>query len=186
MYVLSAMYRSSVALNDEAMRVSCAAALMRSVDVLERWIACTARDPSLEARAFASVSTISACMDMDGQNGPLQPLRAVVARTACKIFALANGSLLQSLALGRDPRESSRILEDLTTSPIYMNAHFIAEAVSRDDGLDPRQALPMLMDFSRNVYDTARELAAPECASWTDTLDHSVVRAARARPPRVR
>ena len=61
-----------------------------------------------------------------------------------------------------------------------MNAHFIAEAVSRDDGLDPRQALPMLMDFSRNVYDTARELAAPECAGWTDTLDHSVVRAARA------
>ena len=179
-YVLSAMYRSSVALNDEAMRASCGVALMRSVGVLERWIACTARDPSLEARAFASVSTISACLDMDGQNGPLQSVRAVVARATCKIFALMNVSLLQSLARGRDPREASRILEDLTTSPIYMNAHFIAEAVSRDDGLDPRQSLPMLMEFSRNVYDTAQELAASECAGWTDTLDNSVVRAARA------
>ena len=134
-YVLSAMYRSSVALNDEAMRVSCAAALMRSVDVLERWIACTARDPSLEARAFASVSTISACLDMDGQNGPLQPLRAVVARSGLQDIRSREWFLVAIASAGAG---SARSLENIRGS--HDVAHLHECALHRRGGFTRRRS----------------------------------------------
>lgn len=65
-YVLLVMYRLSVVLNDEVMCVLCGVVLMCLVGVFECWIVCMVCDLLLEARAFASVSTILACLDMDG------------------------------------------------------------------------------------------------------------------------
>jgi len=179
-YVLAALFRASAVLKDMELKAMCAQKIAGSASVLEKWLATSTRDVTLEARVLACISSFSACVDIDESNGPLRSLKTLLARATLKIFSQAHGSLLHSLSQRKTPQDASRILHDLTTSPIYMNAHFIAEAVSRDGGIDPSVAFPMLAEFAKHAYETARELKSRDYATWFDALDIAVIRAARA------
>ena len=179
-YVLGALFRSSAALKDLELKTMCAQTMVSTASVLEKWLATSTRDVTLEARALACISSFSACVDIDESNGPLRSLKTLLARATLKVFSHTHGSLLHSLAERKTPQETSHILHDLTTSPIYMNAHFIAEAVSRDDGVDPSAAFPMLAEFAKHSYETARELNSRDYATWVNALDIAIIRAARA------
>ncbi|CEF97675.1 unnamed product [Ostreococcus tauri] len=179
-YVLAAIYRASVVLKDAETTRMCANELLELARAMEAWIGMRERDVALEARALACVTAISACVDVDATSGPLQPVCTLILRASCKAFALAHDCLLQSFARGRTPQEASRILQDLVTSPVYLNADFIAQAVSREGRLDAHQAISALIDFSAYWYATARDLASPERAAWFGDLDATAILPARA------
>jgi len=181
-YVLAAVYRASIAMRDDEMRSISARAMERSAESLTQWIRTTERDAPLEARCFAFVSTVSTCLDMDGKSGPLRHFKSIVARATLRIFSMFHGMILGMRSSSVPPQEASRILHDFTTSPIFLNARFIAYAVSRhDDDMDASETLAMLKDAAVAVYDAARDIElSRDYKSWVDALDMSLVRAARA------
>ena len=181
-YVLAAVNRASIAMRDEEMRSISARAMERSAESLARWIGTPERDAPLEARCFAFISAVSTCLDMDGRGGPLRHFKNIVARATLRIFSMFHGMILGMRSSGAPPQEASRILHDFTTSPIFLNARFIAYAVSRhEDDMDASETLAMLKDTAVAVYDTARDMELNrDYKSWVDALDMSLVRAARA------
>lgn len=179
-YLLASIFRASVALKDAELMEACANSLLSSARALEVWLSQQNREITSESRAFACISSISSCLDMDAPKGTLRSLSLLVARAVCKSFALSHELLLLCRAQGYAPGEASLILQDLVTSPIYLTADFIAQTVCQHDGLDPQRAIDVLVHFSAHWYATALELNSPEFAGWVDEIDRSVLIPARA------
>ena len=108
-YVLGALFRSSAALKDLELKAMCAQTMVSTASVLEKWLATSTRDVTLEARALACISSYSACVDIDESNGPLRSLKTLLARATLKVFSHTHESLLHSLAERKTPQDASHI-----------------------------------------------------------------------------
>lgn len=179
-YLLASIFRASVVTKDTELTEACANALLSNARAIEVWLSQRNRDVALEARAFACITSISSCLDMDAPKGALRSLSLLMARATCKAFELSHELLLLCRARGCAPGETSIILQELVTSPVYLTADFIAQTLCQHDGLDAQQAMGMLVDFSARWHATARELNSREFAGWINEIDKSVLIPARA------
>ena len=174
-YVVGAMYKASVVLQDAELREACVEAFgEQSRDVVSWTTSSGRRDVAAEARAFAFVVAMTTCLDVDEVDGTLRLVTGIVAQAACRVFSLVHGVLLHSRARGASPPDASRILRDLITSPVFINAPFIANVVSKDDGLGLSGALVTLASY---MYDTARDI---ESSEWAKALDEMTLINARS------
>jgi hypothetical protein len=174
-YVVGAMYKASVVLRDAELREACVEAFgEQSRDVVSWTTSSGRRDVAAEARAFAFVVAMTTCLDVDEVDGTLRLVTGIVAQAACRVFSLIHGVLLHSRARGASPHDASRILRDLITSPLFINAPFIANVVSKDDGLGLSGALVTLASY---MYDTARDI---ESSEWANAVDEMTLINARS------
>lgn len=174
-YVVGAMYKASVVLRDAELRAACVEAFgEQSRDVVSWTTSSGRRDVAAEARAFAFVVAMTTCLDVDEVDSTLRLMTGVAAQAACRVFSLVHGVLLHSRARGASPHDASRILRDLITSPVFINAPFIATVVSKDDGLGLSGALVTLASY---MYDTARDI---ESSEWAKALDEMTLINARS------
>ena len=174
-YVVGAMYKASVVLRDAELRAVCVEAFgEQSRDVVSWTTSSGRRDVAAEARAFAFVVAMTTCLDVDDVDSTLRLMTGVAAQAACRVFSLVHGVLLHSRARGASPHDASRILRDLITSPLFINAPFIANVVSTDDGLGPSGALVTLASY---MYDTARD---NESSEWANAIDEMTLINARS------
>ena len=98
----------------------CAQSDGETASVLEKWLATSTRDVTLEARALACISSFSACVDIDESNGPLRSLKTLLARaTPESIFAHAR----IALTLSRGEENASRRFAHLTRSDDVSDLH---------------------------------------------------------------